>query len=129
MSAVRHSKVRQRVVGVLVWAADAELDVPGERRRIRRRIERCRRGVSKAREYVDTVDERHLHQSVVPERQVVAAVIEYVERNLSRRLGIDDDVPLTGDDGTVNRSAVTQERTTRKRAMIRLRRVGLRRTG
>ena len=60
---------------------------------------------------------------------MVAAVVEYVERNLSRRLGINVDVLRTGDDGTVNRSAVTQERTTPKRAMIRLRSLGLRRTG
>jgi hypothetical protein len=52
-------------------------------RRICRRIESRRRDVSKPREHVDAVDESHLHQPVVPERQMVAAIVEDVERDLS----------------------------------------------
>jgi hypothetical protein len=96
-SAIRHSKERQRVVGVLVWAADTEFDVPSERRWIHRRVERCRHGISEPRECIDAVDIRDEHQRVVPERQVVAAVIEDVERDLSRCVGsiITFHVPVT----------------------------------
>ena len=56
-SAVRYSRERKRVVGILGWTGDAELDKPGERRRIFRRIESRRRSVSEPQERVDAVDE------------------------------------------------------------------------
>jgi hypothetical protein len=71
--AVRHSKERQRVAGVLVWATDTEFDVPRERRWIDRRVERHCHGSSEPRECIDAVDVRDQHQRVVPERQVMAA--------------------------------------------------------
>ena len=98
-SGVRHSKERQRVVGVLVWAADTKFDVPSERRWIHRGVERRRHGIPEPRECIDAVDIRDEHQLVVPERQVMAAIIEDGERDLSRRRGIDIHVPRTGDDG------------------------------
>ena len=119
-SAVRHSKVLQRIVGVLVWAADTKCDAPFERRWIHHRVERCRHRISEPRECIDAVDIRDEHQLVVSERQVMAAIIEDVERDLSRRRGIDIHVPVTGDDGAGNRGAVTIERTARNRPMVGL---------
>ena len=119
-SAVRQSEVLQRVVGMLGRAAAAEIDAPGERRRSCIRVERRRRGVSEPREHVDAAGERDQHQRVVPERQVMAAIVEDVERDLGRRLGIDVHVPIAGDDGARSRSAVTKERAARKRTMVRL---------
>ena len=115
-------------VGVLVWAADTEFDVPSECRWIYRRVERRRHGISEPRERIDAVDIGDEHQRVVPERQVVAAVIEDVERDLSRRRRIDIYVPRTGDDGAGNRVAVTVERSARNRPMVGLCACGLRRT-
>ena len=130
-SAARHSEECQRVVGALGRAAVAEFDLPGESRWIHCRIERRRHGVSEPGEYVDAAAGRRRvqHQRVVPERQVLAAIVEDGERDLSRRLGIDDHVPRAGDYGGENgRIAVTQERAARKRAMVRLCGRGRRRT-
>src|SRR6476660_3086503 len=118
ISAVRHSQVRHRVVGVLAWAAHTEFDVPAELCWIPRRINRRRRGISEPRESIDAVEVRDQHQPVVPERPVMAAIIEDVERDLSRRRRIDIHVPLTGDDGAGNRIGVTGERTARNRSMV-----------
>ncbi len=123
-SAARCSEERQRVVGALGRAAVAEFDLPGESgHRSCIRIERRRHGVSESREHVHAAAGRRRvqHQRVVPERQVLAAVVEDGGRDLSRRLGIDAHVPRAGDDGGENgRLAVTQERAARKRAMVRL---------
>jgi len=126
-SAVRQSEVLQRVVGMLGRAAAAEIDVPGERRRSCIRVERRRRGVSEPREHVDAVDVRDQHQRVVPERQVMAAIVEDVERDQGWRPA-DVHVPIAGDDGAGNLIAATVERAARKRAMVRLCARGLRRT-
>ena len=117
-SAVRHSRECQRVVRVLIRAADGEFDVPGERRRSHVRIECCNRDASESREHIDAVGVR-----------VVAAVVEDIKRELSRRCGVNDQVPRAGDNGTSNLSAATVERATRKRAMVRLCRRRRRGTG
>jgi hypothetical protein len=122
------SEVRQRVVGMLGRAAAAEFGVPGERRRIHPRVERRRHGVAEPREHIDAVDVRDQHQRIVPERQVMAAIVEDVERDLGRRRGIDAHGPISGDREEGNGIAVTVARTTRKRAMVRLCGRGLRRT-
>jgi len=119
-SAGRHSEVGQRVVGALGRAAATELDVPGERCRSLSRIKRHCHGVPKPRERVDALREPDQHQRVVAERQVMTAVVEDVERDLSRRLGIDDHIPIPGDRGPGNRRAATLELAARKRAMERL---------
>jgi hypothetical protein len=121
-SAVRHSEERQRVERVLIRAADAEFDVPGERRGSLRRIERRCREASERREHIDTLVVRDQHQRVVPERHVMPAVDEDVERKLSRRLWIDYQVPRAGDSGRVIGIwfAVTVERAASKRARVRL---------
>ncbi len=121
-SAVRHSEERQRVEGVLIRAADAEFDMPGEPGRSYTRIECCRREASERREHIDTVGERDQHQRVVPERHVMATVNEDVEGELSRRLWIDDQVPRAGDSGPEIGIffAVTVERASSERAMVGL---------
>jgi len=101
-------------------AAAAEFDVPGERRRSHTCIERRRRCVSEPREHVDAAGRRDQHQRVVPERQVMAAIVEDVERDLGRRRGIDVHVPVAGDREDGNGIAVAEESATRKRAMVRL---------
>ena len=58
-AAVCHSEERQRVVGILIRAADAELDVPGEARRSYSRIECCYRDASERQEHIDTAVVRH----------------------------------------------------------------------
>ncbi len=103
--------------------------MPGERCRSLIRIKRHCHGVPKPREHVDAVREPDQHQRVVAERQVMAAVVEDVERDLSRRLGIDDHIPIPGDRGPGNRRAVTEELAARKRAMVRLSGRGRRRAG
>ena len=119
-SAVRYSKKGQRVIGALGRAAVAEFDVPGKRRRSHRRIEPGGRDAPEPREHIDTVDVRDQYQRVVAPCQVLAAVVEDIERELSRRFGIDGQVPGAGDNGARNRSAVTKERAARKSAMVRL---------
>jgi hypothetical protein len=129
-SAVRHSEEGQRVEGVLIRAADAEFDVPGEPHGSYTRIECCRRETSERREHIDTVVVRNQHQLVVPERHVMATVHENVEGELSRRLWIDDEVPRAGDNGPEIRRffAVTVERAGSERAMVGLFGRGRRRT-
>ena len=128
-SAVRHSEERQRVEGVLIRAADAEWDVPGEPRRSYTPIECCHREASERREHIDTVGERDQHQRVVPERHVMVTVDEDIEGELSQRLWIDDQVPRAGDSGRIiGWFAVTVERAASKRAMVRLCRRGPQRT-
>ena len=109
-------------------AAAAEFDVPGERRRSHRRVERRRRAVSEPREHVDAAGRRDQHQRVVPERQVMAAIVEDVERDLGRRRGIDTHVPDAGDRENGNGIAAAEEGAAGKRAMVRLCARGLRRT-
>src|SRR5262245_46738852 len=70
-SAVPHSEERQRVEGVLIRAADAELDVPRESGRSYTRIECCRREASERRKYIDAVVVRDQYQRIVPERHVM----------------------------------------------------------
>ncbi len=121
-AAVCHSEERQRVEGVLIRAADAEFDVPGEPRRSYTRIECCRREASERREHIDTAVVRDQYQRVVPERHVMATVVEDIEGELSQRLWIDDQVPRARDSGPeIGRFfAVTVERATRERAMVGL---------
>ena len=109
-------------------ASTAEFDGPGERRRSCIRIERRRRCISEAREHVDAARRRDQHQRVVPERQVMAAIVEDVERDLGRCLGIDVHVPIAGDREDGNGIAVTVERTARNRPMVVLCALGPRRT-
>ena len=121
-AAVCHSEERQRVEGVLIRAAEAEIDVPGELRRSYTRIECCRREASERREHVDTAGVRHQYQRVVPERHIMATVVEDIEGELSQRLWIDDQVPRARDSGPeIGRFfAVTVERATSERAMVGL---------
>jgi len=83
-------------------AAAAEFDVPGERRRSHTCVERRRRCVSEPREHVDAAGRRDQHQRVVPERQVMAAIVEDVERDLGRRRGsmLTFQLPVTVKTGT-----------------------------
>ena len=120
-AAVCHSEERQRVEGVLIRAADAEVDVPGEPRRSYTCIESCRREASERREHIDTAVVRHQYQRVVPERHVMATVDEDIEGELSQRLWIDDQVPSAGDGGPeIGFFAVTVERAASERAMVGL---------
>ncbi len=65
--------------------------MPGELRWIHGRINRRRRDILRTpRTCIDAVEVRDQHQPVVPARQVLAAVIEDVERDLSQRCRIDD---------------------------------------
>ena len=109
-------------------AATAEFNVPGEHRRSLICIEYRCRCVSKPGEHVDAAGVGDQHQRVVAERQVMVTIVEDVERDLRRRLGIDVHVPIAGDRLEGNRSAATVERAARKRAMVRLCGRGLRRT-
>jgi hypothetical protein len=129
-SAVRHTEECQRVKGVLIRAADAEFDVPGEPGWSYTRIECCDRETSERREHIHAVDVREQHQRVVPERHVMATVDEDVEGELSRRLWIDYQIPSTGDSGPEIRIffAVTVERAASERAMVGLSWRGRRRT-
>ena len=128
-SAVRHSEERQRIEGVLIRAADAEFDVPGEPGRSYTRIECCHREASERREHIDAVGEREQGQRVVPERHVMPTVDEDIEGELSQRLWIDDQVPRARDSGPeIGFFAVTVERAARKRAMVGLCGRGWRRT-
>ena len=120
-AAVCHSEERQRVEGVLIRAADAELDVPGEPGRSYTRIECCHREASECREHIDTLVVRDQYQRVVPERHVMATVDEDVEGQLSQRLWIDDQVPRARDSGPeIGFLAVTVERAASERAMVGL---------
>ena len=129
-SAVCVSEERQRVEGVLIRAADAEFDVPGEPRWSYARIERCNSEASERREHIDAIDVRDQYQRVVPERHVMAAVDEDIECKLSRRLWVDGQVPRAGNRvrRRIEEFAITEEVAARKRAMVGLRRLGLRRT-
>ena len=58
----------------------------------------------------------------------MAAVVEDVERDLSRRMGVDIQIPIAGDSGAGNLIPVTKERAAGNRAVVRLCGLGRRRT-
>jgi hypothetical protein len=122
-SAVRHSEERQRVEGVLIRAADAEFDVPGEPHWSYARIERCSRETSERREHIDAIDVRDQYQRVVAERHVMAAVDEDIKCELRRRSWVDGQVPRAGNRvrGRIKEFAITEKVAARKRAVVCLR--------
>jgi|SRR5262245_57290604 len=98
--------------------------MPGERCWSNTGIKCCSGDASKPGEHIDATNEGNKYQVIVTERQVVAAVIEDIEGELSGCLGIDVQVPSAGDSGTGNLVPVAEECAARNCAVVRFRGLG-----